>query len=145
MSTLAKTTAKAVTAKGNEGPTIVEEFVSKKRKERNPNPRGNFRLFASALSGEGFPVYREGKNVSCNYINPNREGRGGVPRYVADGLGCTVVIVKYNDGREFVRFAAAEDSEFYIGLYAKAADCSPDNVRARALSDYRDSVAKAKG
>lgn len=123
--------------------TLVREFTPKRRAERNPAPRGNGRLFAAAFS-QPFEILQEGKIVSLNYVNPNKDGRGGVLPYVAELTGCVVAIFKDAKGQEFARFKSEDDCNFYGQLYGQAADASPTNVKARAMADYQEAVAKAK-
>lgn len=123
--------------------TVVKTFPSRKRTERNNNPKGNARLVAAAVS-IGFPILREGKISSECFLNPNREGRGGVFPYFADILGSAIVVVKYSDGREIARFENSDDADFFRAKYSPLADCSPENVTSRTLSDFEAAVAKAK-
>lgn len=138
-----KTTGAIARTTGAIALTLVREFAPKRRAERNASPRGNGRLFAAAFS-QPFDIVKDGKMVSLNYINPNKDGRGGVLPYVADLTGCVVAIFKDAKGQEFARFKSEDDCSFYGQLYGQVADASPANVRARAMADYREAVAKAK-
>ena len=122
---------------------VVKEFSPKKRTLRNDNPRGNARLVASAVS-IGFPILREGKISSECYLNPNREGRGGVFPYFSDILGVKILLVRYNDGTEKAIFSDKGDSDFYRTKYSREADATPEAVTSRALEHYKEAVQKAK-
>jgi hypothetical protein len=135
---LAKATAKVETF------VVVKEFAPKKRTARNDNPRGNARLVASAVS-IGFPILKEGKISSECYLNPNREGRGGVFPYFSDILGVKILLVRYSDGTEKAVFSDKGDSDFYRTKYSKEADATPEAVTSRALGHYKEAVEKAKG
>lgn len=100
-------------------------------KARNGNPRGNPRDYF-------LPAILTGVNLNIiNFLNPNKEGRGGVIPYITDKtLGVKLHVVEYN-GQSYLLLPEGEDRDYFLSFAAKF-KLNGRGVISRALKDYTE-------